>query len=322
MMRFAPSTMLALLLASCASPNPAVKVRAVSSSPDITSAAEAEAQLALGNVGLALEGFRTALRQNPRSVRALTGMAHSYERMGRFDLSRKWYETALAEAPESKAVLTDFAGSLELQGKSAEAASVRAEVAELANSSPLRAVSDSMEPQIAPMVASSVTVALPPAAPAQAPEEAPALAPVQLAIQRQPLQSGPRLERLSQGVVALVTRGKPLWRAQLVEKTDKSATFRFVEVRPVARLLNAARIEGLAARTRARLVDNGWKRIAIGDAPAVRDKSVILYPSSKLATAKRLAAQFSFGHLREFEGGEIIVLLGRDSVRAAAPRPA
>jgi tetratricopeptide (TPR) repeat protein len=322
MMRFGPSTMLVVLLASCASPNAAVKVRALSSGPDITSAADAEAQLALGNVGLALEGFRAALRQNPRNVRALTGMAHSYEQMGRFDLSRKWYETALAEAPESGKILTDFAASLDIQGKSAEAASVRAEVAELANSSPLRAVSGPMEPQIAPVVASSVTVALPAAAPAHTREETPTIAPVHLAMQRQPLEIGPRLERLSQGVVALVTRGKPVWRAQLVEKTDKSATFRFVEVRPVARLLNAARIEGLAARTREMLVDSGWKRITIGDAPAVRDKSLILYPSSKLATAKRLAAQFSFGHLQQFEGGEIIVLLGRDSVRAAAPRPA
>ena len=50
--------------------------------------ADAAAQLALGNVGLALEGFRKALREQPDSADAYAGIANCYEAMGRFDLAR------------------------------------------------------------------------------------------------------------------------------------------------------------------------------------------------------------------------------------------
>ena len=134
--------------------------------------------------------------------------------------------------------------------------------------------------------------------------------------------SGPRLERLSLGEIALITRSEPVWSAELVRRSPRSMTFRFVATRPVARLLNAARQQGLAARTRARLVDRGWKRIEIGDAPAVRENSLVLFPHSKAAIAKRLAAQFGFANLRPFNGPEIVVLLGRDAVRMKSLQPA
>ena len=61
--------------------------------------AEARGQFALGNVGLALEAFRIALREDPNSIDAMTGVAACYDRMARFDLSRRNYEAALAIAP-------------------------------------------------------------------------------------------------------------------------------------------------------------------------------------------------------------------------------
>ena len=94
------------------------------------------------------------------------------------------------------------------------------------------------------VAAHSVTVALAPPRPAS---------PAAVA----PVQAGPRLERLSLGEVALVTGPAPLWKAQVVDRTPRSATIGF---RPLARppvrtasviLLNAARSQGLAARTRA-----------------------------------------------------------------------
>src|ERR671912_656891 len=77
--------------------------------------AEARGQLALNNVALALTSFRIAAREDPNSIDALAGIADCYDRMGRFDLSRRYYESALA-------------ASLQLQGKSAEALSVREEI--------------------------------------------------------------------------------------------------------------------------------------------------------------------------------------------------
>jgi len=47
--------------------------------------AEATGQLVLGNVGLALEGFRKALREHPNSAEAYAGIAKCYEAMGRYD---------------------------------------------------------------------------------------------------------------------------------------------------------------------------------------------------------------------------------------------
>src|SRR5215203_924090 len=90
--------------------------------------AEARGQLGLGNVALALTSFRIAAREDPNSIDALAGIADCYDRMGRFDLSRRYYESALALAPADTQLLAAFAASLQLQGKSAEALSVREEI--------------------------------------------------------------------------------------------------------------------------------------------------------------------------------------------------
>lgn len=307
--------------ASCTSAHPEIKVRAAGSLPRAGGLAEAEGQLALGNVGLALEGFRTVLRDDPGNSGAAVGIAHCYEQMGRFDLSRKWFETALASAPENPAVLNAFADSLQRQGKLSEAASVRSEVAGLlaANSRQAPAETAGAAPMApASEVARSVTIALPPPAPS-----APSAPRSPLSVQAEKTQAdraSPHLERLSLGEVALITRPDPVWRAQLVDRSARSATFRWVEVRPVARLLNAARRQGLAARTREKLLSRGWTRIAIGDAPAVRARTLVLYPEYRRKTAERLAAQFGFKKLQAFSGSEIVVLLGRDAMSAKDSR--
>jgi tetratricopeptide (TPR) repeat protein len=308
---------LALAAASCTSSQPHIKVRAAMSSPEVEGLAEANGQLALGNVGLALEGFRNVVRDKPGNVQAAVGIAHCYEQMGRFDLSRKWFETALATAPRDPAVLNALADSLQRQGKLSEAASIRGEVAKiaLAQASQDQAASAAPAPILAVAdAAQSVTIALPPAAPVVEPKDNPgsrALPEMRAAEAR---QAAPHLERLSLGEVALITRSEPVWTAQLIQSSPRSATFRWVEVKPVARLLNAARVEGLAARTREKLVARGWTKLAIGDAPAVRSKSLVLYPEYRARMARRLAAQFGFTHFQAFSGSEIVVLLGRDAV--------
>ena len=321
--RFGFMTLMAV--ASCTSPQPDIKVRAAASLPSVEGLGEAKGQLALGNVGLALEGFRNVLRDNPGNIEAAVGIAHCYEQMGRFDLSRKWFETALASAPENAAVLVDFADSLQGQGKLSEAAAVRAEVAKIASANASEAPPVTAE--AAPVVAlgeaaQSVTIALPPPAPSEPTIAAPDRRPRAKIASSDSGPAGPRLERLSLGEVALITRPGPVWTGQLVDSSSTSATFRWVEIRPVARLLNAARVEGLAARTRGKLVARGWKGIAIGDAPAVRSKTLVLYPEYRRKMALKLAAQFGFKHLQSFSGSEIVVLLGRDAASSKDPRAA
>jgi Flp pilus assembly protein TadD len=52
--------------------------------------AEGNAQLLLGNVGLAVESYRKALREEPDNIDAIAGLATCYDRMGRTDLSRRY----------------------------------------------------------------------------------------------------------------------------------------------------------------------------------------------------------------------------------------
>ncbi|HKY80825.1 MAG TPA: LytR C-terminal domain-containing protein, partial [Sphingobium sp.] len=244
--------------------------------------AEGNAQLALGNVALAIEAYRKALREQPQSVEAMIGMATCYERMGRADLSRRHYEMALAVEPANTEIYSLFAESLDAQGQRDEAARVKTELAaRVVAPEAARAVPGSV-PVLPPPPAQSVTVALAP------PRSAP------VAVER-PAATGMRLERISMREVALVTRPEPRWEARTVNRTATSTTIRFdKKVQPAVTLLNAARVQGLAARTRAYLASRGFSGARIGDAPEVRKQSAIVYSIVDAARAERLAAQFGF----------------------------
>src|SRR5688572_4811359 len=390
--------------------------------------AEARGQLGLGNVALALTSFRIAAREDPNSIDALVGIADCYDRMGRFDLSRRYYESALALAPADTQLLAAFAASLQLQGKSAEALSVREEIsARMAAAGALESTSmaevaapvvqvAAVESTPAPVKASppaaavlqasaapvsppapkavpkplpkpevrfaaaepqvsraalgpSVTIKLPPprrvqhepaaAVPAALPARTswaavePGVAEAPLAA-RQPVpvnipsefasvallrpveervlepsiaEHGPRTERMSTGEIALITVSKPEWRSTMVASSERSTKVRFVPLRQASsgpvkvRLLNAARVHKLAARTRIWLNSRGWRGLAIGDAPATRKRSVILYPAAQRAMAQRLSAQFGFPLSRRASGSHVVVLLGADAARMRPLQP-
>jgi hypothetical protein len=134
---------------------------------------------------------------------------------------------------------------------------------------------------------------------------------------------GPYLERLSPGEVALVTDGRPAWRAQLVAQTRTATTVRWIpimtaEARPNIRILNAAQRQGLAAQTRSVLLDRGWRKIQVATAADQRQRSVVLYPASRRTLGRSLAAQFGFPSQLQNEANVLIVLLGRDAARPVA----
>ena len=309
--------------------------------------AEARAHLALGNVALALEGFRKAARDDPASMEALAGMGDCYARMTRFDLARRYYEATLAVAPQNPALLASFAALLERQGLKAEAAAVRAEIAVLASAATpqgagaaLPSLASSDEAAAGPAeiaalepVGRSVTVALPPArpmsepvaqpTPAQAMVVAPvgksvtiALPPPRPAPEARPTERSPRLERLSLAEVALVTSTGPRWKR--IEQPKMAATR---EQSPQLRVLNAARVSKLAARTRTYLRKLGWGEVMIGDAATARTSSLILYPQGKRAQASRLSASLGFATAQRANIRQVTVLLGRDAAGHSALRP-
>ncbi|QDP19465.1 LytR C-terminal domain-containing protein [Sphingomonas xanthus] len=265
--------------------------------------AEGHSQLALGNVGLAVEAYRKALRQRPDSVDALLGLATAYEKMGRTDLSRRHYELALAVSPTNPESYALLAQSLDRQGLDEEAARVKAELA-----------SRSAAPEAPSEAPGSVSVLPPPPAPSVTVALAP---PRSVPVAVDSAGKSMRLARLSMAEVALITSAQPRWTARTVERTAKRTTIRFeARSQTPIRLLNAARVEGLAARTRAYLASRGFGGAQIGDAPAPRQASVIVYSSENRARAERLAAQFGFRLEREEGvGAAVVILLGRDAAR-------
>ena len=280
--------------------------------------AEGNAQLALGNVGLAVEAYRKALREQPDSIGAMVGLATCYDRMGRTDLSRRHYEMALAVDPANTNLYSLFARSLEAQGQRDEAARVKTELAARVVAPEASRDAPGSVPVLPPPPAQSVTVALAPSRSAPvAVERSPTVA-----VERPVV--GLRLERLSMREVALITRPEPRWEAKMVTRSATSTTIRFEKkLQPAVTLLNAARVQGLAARTRTYLAARGFTPVRIGDAPAVRKHSAILFAPVDASRAERLAAQFGFTLERQ-EGSKtgLIVLLGRDAARDITSRPA
>src|SRR6185295_12316870 len=182
--------------------------------------AAAKGQFAIGNVGLALEGFRKAARENPNSAEALAGMAACYETMGRDDLAEANYEAALALAPRNPTLLSSLAAVLARLGRGEDAAAVRAEVAQLNSAAAaLDQTSASNEPPPASrQPAQTIVVALP------APQLA---APAAVAV-----RDGRRAERL---------RAPDLAASEVAVRSDPPATTEQVTVKlPAPRLADQA----------------------------------------------------------------------------------
>lgn len=154
---------------------------------------------------------------------------------------------------------------------------------------------------------------------------------------------GPYLERTSLREVALITIAHPANRETLRPRAPElprivliaappadtppsqpaprsllaAASVRWVPLRYASpqniELLNAARADGLAARTRLALVDRGWRKVRIGNARSVRQHSLVLYSAGHWHVAAKLAAQFRCKAVRMTSVKSVIVLLGRDA---------
>jgi len=265
-------------------PDPATNLRA--GSGDL---AGAKALLALGSVGLALEGFRKTLRSQPSNAEAMAGIAACYSAMGRYDLAQTNYEAALAQAPQDPKLLMALADSLAAQGKKSEAATARADALRItgaaqASLSPPETVAAVAKPapvtarQVAEMLvqterdtavpSSSVTVRLPPPAPAETArtrslmaEEGAFSAPTTPtgetgaarrvpASARVPQSAAAHLERLSTGEVALVTTGEPIWKPQFASLMHPKAAVRWVPVQSAAAVRSGVQVLNAARSSR------------------------------------------------------------------------
>jgi tetratricopeptide (TPR) repeat protein len=314
-MTFAASISLVLLLAGCTeegrwSVRPLKTGFAEGEQPASFRVNEARAHFALGNVALAAEGFRRALREDPASVDALNGLAACYDRMGRFDLSRTYYEKALALAPGDARLYVNLALSLDLQDKVDEAAALRREASSrfaaihapvplAAPAAPLQ-TGGTAEPQ--PMVSI-------PLAQVDVPD---------------PLNSidKPRLERVGLAEVVLRTSTAPSWRPlrapepAMVALRPPSPAMQS----PAIVVLNGTGRAGFAAQARTQLKTKGWTQVAIGTSAEPLRTSQVLFSPARAAEARRLARLLGVpARQRGWSGDRLVIHLGRDRL---APRKA
>jgi hypothetical protein len=328
--------------------------------------AEGRMQFRNGNFALAVDAFRRATRQPAQSVDAYNGLAASYDRLGRFDLARRYYEEALAIAPADPRVIHNYAVSLRLQGRDAEAHQLLASASPPAAASPVPAAQEAAlaDAVASPMtgdapVASQLAALEPPAEPAAA-----APAPIPQPAAPQPVVAAPpslqraavptpppivapsrrtvpRLERISMGEVALITRPEAMMSGangfrransapqtkgavvQLVGQVAQAAGARSqprspaeAAGAPAMRILNAVGVRGQAGRMERHVRALGWERTSIGDASSRRAASVIIAPPASLAAAEALAGRLPFRpRVVSREGTpQILLVLGRDAV--------
>lgn len=97
-----------------ASPMPARQAK-------LTASGRGQANLQENRLGLAIDGFLTALVMEGRSIETLNGLGVAYDLLGRYDLSRQYYREALSVDPQSVRTLNNLGRSYALEGSYVEA---------------------------------------------------------------------------------------------------------------------------------------------------------------------------------------------------------
>lgn len=283
----------ALLLgvAGCASPKLDIRQVGAAHAPQKGETANGRVvlgltQLALGNVGLAVESFRRALREEPDNHRAMLGLAECYLVMGKPSLARRSVEQALALRPDLPELYRALAAAAEGEGRVQEAIALRRE-AQVRSASPAQSVQP--------------TIARPPRQSPPAPSSSVTIDLTLHALRHK----GPRLVRLSMGEVALVTKAKsPFERAG----HGPDAT-----VHAPLRILNAARVRGIAAGTRKALAAKGLSGMEIGDWVERKEHSELRFGAADRARARTVAASLPFEVKLVERAGPIVLLVGRNA---------
>ena len=178
--------LVAVALTGCTAATKQVEIRPIGNRSAALAGGNAlaigRAQLAMGNVGLAIEAFRTAQRASPNDPAPLSALGDSYAAMHRYDIAQSSYEAALAFAPHDAQLLYRLATAFEWQGETDRAAEARTEAAAAYHkySAAVAPQSAAAAPvvqalaQASPSVG-SITVKLPPARPVTRLEPAPAV---------------------------------------------------------------------------------------------------------------------------------------------------
>jgi hypothetical protein len=307
---------------ACTTSAPKIQVRAVvkgSAPQQETASAEllqAHGHLALGSVALALEGYRRTNRMDPDNVEAMMGMAECYARMGRADIASRYSQMALAASSGVKRGGNHLAEA-PIQQSAQAIAPARVELARQGD-----AAADT-----ASATSSKATLTISTAAVAKAMSEldvtlTPPAIKRSLPVQTAGSAPAVRLQRISAQEVALVTTTAPIKQADL----QSSRALRRAHAASLTRaqpgggprlaMLNAARVPGLAARTREAFKTMAKGEILIGDAPQVIERTELRYAADQYAEAQRLSRRLGIPMRRaQLPSGSLALWLGRDAKR-------
>ncbi|NNC48889.1 MAG: tetratricopeptide repeat protein [Sphingomonas sp.] len=340
------ATGLGAALAACASPTLEIREakRPITEGELATEArlAEGHAMMRLGNVGLAIESYRRALRRAPHDASAHAALANAYESMGRYDLSQRYYEKALAYAPHRPELYEALAASLARQGRPIEAARVKAEALARRDALDAQVAADG---ELAEAVAAEAIPAMP--TPAATGKISVALSAPAIAYSDE--FAGPDIAVPDiTAVEALQTdRGQALAVAEAVARNDVGVILPEANVAAVeAPQLQAAPVTELAAvdagavgviRAPIERKDISAQKVDIAVASLVDDT---LLPEMKIAAAPTISAPLepqrigraevgSFSAVKIATGprlervstGEVMLITRLDKVAPDAPRP-
>lgn len=277
-----------------------------------------KAHLAAGELGLAIDDFRTVLANNPQSVPALNGLAIAYAGIGRNDMAVAYFKRALVADPYSAVTLNNTARFDLAMGDTAGAkfyASRAAIVEKIAagNSRPdehLAALMSATEKnfvQASARTDAPATVAE--AAPAKLAEKPQAAAD---ATPAKPAEAKP--VQLAQA--APTKHKKPNVPEDVIANVPVPA-----EGRPMVRISNGAGLQGLAENTARFLSTRGVNVNSVSNEPSFdHSHSVIYYNPGLRDYASAMSGQLPM-HPQLIEAkhgsGQVELILGADAAQLA-----
>ena len=108
-----------VMLAACSVPHYETSMASYGFGPAVSEDPYAQGKQSLvdGNPATAIEYFRDALRDEPKSVAAMNGLAIAYDELGRYDTSETLFRRALSLDPNSVQTLNNFGRSLQRSGQ-------------------------------------------------------------------------------------------------------------------------------------------------------------------------------------------------------------
>lgn len=240
---------------------------------------------------------------NVSSEAELAREAATMSAMGQDALAVERYRQWLRMQPDSKVALEGLAGAYERLGRP----DLARRYYELALA---------LDPQSPALLAATDRATKDASEPEQAPQYPVRGTAISLPLEEAEPRPVPRLERLSQGTVLLVTRD---FRPEIAASAPAGRTVVAVPVPPApqapVRILNAAGRAGQASRLRGFLGERGWTG-SIANSRFRQRVSIIMAGPESAASADRLSRMLPFRTTRRNAGGGagLVLVLGQNAL--------